>query len=249
MSIVSLSCLAPNISLSFNNYHISPSSMSNLDDSYISPTEEDIVYAETLLPNYVITASGILPNELSNLEKLLYTTNNFFYNFASMVSSSAQKKQFRNTATDHKTLKSHAKVQSKKFRDLCKQIVLVTQEPGVKVNFGQNDKFITKTEKSLRNKITQDAKINNISLEEATSQISDALRGTITVQTKRAMESVAQRINETAKLYNCKVLWKNFYNNPTDKGYVGLHAKILLPFRNRHGKICQIVTELQVHDE
>lgn len=83
----------------------------------------------------------------------------------------------------------------------------------------------------------------------ATSQISDAVRGTIVVKTTEELEKTIANINEYVKAFDGKILWRNYYKNPAETGYIGVHANILNIFKRPDGKIRQIISEIQIHDE
>lgn len=95
-----------------------------------------------------------------------------------------------NTATNHETLREDAKAAAPKFIESIRKISKTT---GGDANFGPGGMFVIKTEGSLKRKITRDSRAEKISVEQATQKITDAIRGTIIVDSEEQIQSITKK--------------------------------------------------------
>ena len=112
------------------------------------------------------------------------------------------------------------------------------------------DKEIVKSETSLSRKVIQDASHLNISQSEAVTKIRDALRGTLIVNTPKQVPLIAKAIQDFVARQGGEVIFRNFWEEERADGYVGVHAKILLPFFDQEQETVEkkyVIAEIQIH--
>lgn len=159
------------------------------------------------------------------------------------ISSSTNKLEL-NSATNHKNLRYDAEIVAPHFIENVRKI---SKETGGDANFGPGDMFAIKGEDSLKRKIAGDSQSEKISIEQATQKISDALRGTIIIDSEEQMQSITKKTAEWVEAEGGSISWKNIFQEQRDDGYIGIHGKILLPFISDTGENRQIRCELQLH--
>jgi hypothetical protein len=185
----------------------------------------------------------VVPNCPSLVSKIFNCTKNYFNQKIGNIYGSWEELGF-NTATNHKNLRKDAKVVAPKFIESLKKISKAT---GGDANFGSEDMFAIKSEGSLKRKIASDSRAEKISREQATQKISDAIRGTIIVDSEEQIQTITKKINEWIEREGGEISWKNIFQEERDDGYVGIHGKILLPFTTHKGEKRRIRCELQLH--
>lgn len=131
------------------------------------------------------------------------------------------------------------------FKKACQKIALITDS---RINFGPGDKNIIKTRDSLMSKVLEDSKQLGISPEQATAKIGDALRGTLITDRAEQIPYIIEEIKEFVARSGGAVLFKNLWKQERETGYVAIHAKVYIPFKNKK-KVRYIMIELQVHLE
>lgn len=114
------------------------------------------------------------------------------------------------------------------------------------VDFGPEGGFIIKSKESLTSKVARDARTLKISEAEAISKIGDALRGTLIVDDPSRIADLMASIEDYAAAHRGKVVFKNLWEENRESGYVGIHAKLLLPCFS-HGKVHYLMAEMQIH--
>jgi len=120
---------------------------------------------------------------------------------------------------------------------------------GTKANFGPNNQYAMKSRASLINKVKRDSNEFKISDEEAVTLIGDALRGTLILNDLSQIPTVVAEIINYAKDHDARVTFKNLWAEDRESGYVGIHAKLLLPLHNSEKGKAQryILAEMQIH--
>lgn len=120
---------------------------------------------------------------------------------------------------------------------------------GGQLNFGPGNQYIVKSRQSLVSKVKQDASELQLSEEEAVARISDALRGTIIVDDLEKIPHVIVEILDYAYEHGTKVIFKNIWQEDRDSGYIGIHAKILLPLPQIDvlAEKRYVLAEMQIH--
>jgi len=149
-----------------------------------------------------------------------------------------------NTAKDYNHLQKDAKAVAPKF---IENIKIISKNSGAEPYFGPGDCFALKKAGSLKRKIIQYSRLRRISVEQATQQIGDALRGTIIVDHEEQIQDLIRKVNEWVSQEEGNVVWKNGFLEGRDDGYVGIHGKILLPFIGPKRERREVQCELQVH--
>ena len=150
-----------------------------------------------------------------------------------------------NSAGSEQELINHANTLAPAFRDMCRD---VSKKVGREVNFGPGDRCIVKAPESLHRKVAQDARVMGADQRDSLSKIGDALRGTLIVEKPGDIKNV---VNEVIKLVNDQggqVVFKNLWAEERQSGYMGVHAKILLPLA-KEGPDSEktLIVELQIH--
>lgn len=123
----------------------------------------------------------------------------------------------------------------------------IAEETNSSVNFGPNDKNMIKNEESLTRKVQQDSKLLEISEEDALSKIGDALRGTIVTDDPRNIKQIVDKISTYVERNGGKITFKNLWAEERESGYVGVHAKLLLPIPSEEGETKYVMAEMQIH--
>jgi hypothetical protein len=164
----------------------------------------------------------------------------------STLSSSERSLLWENNSKNVDDLLKDAKSLAPSFKEDFKCIALKT---GANAFFGQNDQNILKTRESLISKVQRDAHVLELSEEEAVAKIGDVLRGTIIVDRLDQIPIVIDHIINYADYKDGQVMFKNIWTEDRQSGYVGIHAKLLLPLpldeeskEQRH-----LLAEMQIH--
>lgn len=121
---------------------------------------------------------------------------------------------------------------------------------GTTIFFGADDQHIVKARDSIANKVSRDARTLNVSEEEAIAKISDALRGTIIVDDFFQISAVIAEIIRYVDYKDGEVVFKNIWTEERKQdGYVGIHAKILLPmpYQEPFTEQRTLIAEMQIH--
>lgn len=157
-----------------------------------------------------------------------------------------ESERWENSARTIDELLEDAKMAADSFRKSCLNIADKTHSIAY---FGHNDQSLIKERASLTNKVKQTAEELGISREDAVTKIRDALRGTIIVDYPEQVVGVVEAINEFALSENRKAIFINTWEDNRPSGYVGVHAKILLPIRDEDGELIDrnIIVEIQIH--
>lgn len=210
------------------------------------------------IPNYVLEEQAIanglgggyydnqlhevIPKIPSLINRIFECTKTYISNKIGSIYSGNQ--LGLNTATNLTNLRDDAQAAATKFIKIINKVSEVT---GGEANFGPGDMFAIKSENSLIKKIANDARLEQISTEQATKKIGDALRGMIIVDSEDMIQSIVKKTNEFVEQEGGEVIWKNIFQENRDDGYIGIHGKILLPFTDQNGENRQIRSELQLH--
>lgn len=150
-----------------------------------------------------------------------------------------------NTASSISEILSDAKKLSPIFQKICRDVANIKK---CRVNYGPNDKCIIKSEESLTRKVKQDAHVMGISETDSLKKIGDALRGTLIVKRPSEIASIVDLIAKKVKDIGGSIVVKNLWAEDRLSGYVGVHAKILLPVPVEKGeKQKYLIVELQIH--
>jgi hypothetical protein len=154
---------------------------------------------------------------------------------------------WKNSATTIDDLLRDARLMAPFFKADFEYIASIT---GAETYFGINDQHIVKTRESLVSKVQRDAKNLQITEEEAIGKISDTLRGTLIVDDIFQIASVIAEIIHYVDYKDGQVIFKNLWKEDRKQdGYVGIHAKMLLPIWPLENPAEQryIITEMQIH--
>ncbi len=154
---------------------------------------------------------------------------------------------WKNTARTVEQLLKDAQSAALLFKQGCLQIA---EETNSRTYFGMGDKEIVKSETSLSRKVIQDASHLNISQSEAVTKIRDALRGTLIANTPKQVPLIAKGIQDFVSRQGGEVIFRNFWEEERADGYVGVHAKILLPFFDQEQETVEkkyVIAEIQIH--
>lgn len=154
---------------------------------------------------------------------------------------------WKNTAQTIEQLLKDAQTAAPLFKEACLQIA---EETDSLTYFGTGDREIVKSETSLRRKVIQDASHLNISQSEAVTKIRDALRGTLIAKTPKQISLIAKAIQDFVSRQGGEVIFRNFWEEERADGYVGVHAKVLLPFFDQEQEILKqkyVIAEIQIH--
>ena len=161
--------------------------------------------------------------------------------------SSKESALWENSAHSIEDLLKDAKQAAPLFRLGCLQIAKETRSEPF---FGPGGREIVKSEKSLTRKVLDDSAKAGISQEQATLKIRDALRGTLIADRPEQVSLIAAKIQEFVNRQGGEVIFKNFWNEEREDGYVGVHAKILFPFHiAQEGESIKkiVIAEVQIH--
>jgi hypothetical protein len=153
---------------------------------------------------------------------------------------------WENSAKNVDELLQDAHAISASFKKDFQYIASVT---GTVVHFGPNDQNIVKTRESLIRKVQQGIRQHHVSESEAVGDIPDAIRGTIIVDHLLKIPSVISEIINYVDYRGSQVIFRNIWMENRETGYVGIHAKILLPLPKPEGLAEQrnILAEIQIH--
>lgn len=155
---------------------------------------------------------------------------------------------WENSAHNIEELLTDASTTAPTFLELTENIAAQT---GSITNFGVENQHMIKSYESLSRKIQKDSIDLGISETAATSKIGDSLRGTLITDTAEKVQRVVEMIKFDANALGGKAVFKNYWEHSRDdSGYIGVHAKIILPVPElNRGEMSkrQIVTELQIH--
>lgn len=154
---------------------------------------------------------------------------------------------WKNSATTIDDLLQDARLMAPSFKADFEYIAAIT---GAETYFGTDDQHIVKARESLASKVQRDAKSLQITEEEAIGKISDTLRGTLIVDDIFQIASVIAEIIHYVDYKDGQVIFKNLWKEDRKQdGYVGIHAKMLLPIWPIENSAEQryIITEMQIH--
>ncbi|MBH1988976.1 MAG: hypothetical protein I8H75_05285 [Myxococcaceae bacterium] len=159
---------------------------------------------------------GTVSPTLDSFSEAAFWKNSASYNTASDLFSAAER-----NVNEFTTM----------FRNISSQV------PGAQVSFGPGDQFAMKSLNSLEDKIQR---MTDAGRTNPVQWVSDALRGTIIVNTPTQMAQVVSLLN---KNFPGKIIFSNKFNEaPYKTGYVGVHGGIL--YQNADDSI---LAEMQVH--
>ena len=122
----------------------------------------------------------------------------------------------------------------------------IARQKGVIANFGPGNEFSVKSRASLIDKVDRYAKALEVSKTEAVMKIGDALRGTIIVDAVEKIPEIIALIADYADKQGAKVVFNNLWAEDRESGYVGIHAKLLLPV-TQEGGVRYLMAEMQIH--
>lgn len=122
----------------------------------------------------------------------------------------------------------------------------IARQKGVIANFGPGNEFSVKSRASLVDKVDRYAKALEVSKTEAVTKIGDALRGTIIVDEVEKIPEIIALIADYADKQGAKVVFNNLWAEDRESGYVGIHAKLLLPV-SKEGGTHYLMAEMQIH--
>ena len=132
------------------------------------------------------------------------------------------------------------------FKESFQNIALAVKG---RVNFGPGDQSLIKSHESLINKVNRDASDLHLSEEEAIAKIGDTIRGTIIVDDLDKIPEVIVEILDYVDQHEAKVVFKNMWKEDRESGYIGIHAKLLLPLPQTEAfaEKRYILAEMQIH--
>ena len=154
---------------------------------------------------------------------------------------------WKNSAPTVDLLIEDAKKAAPDFQRKC---LLIAKLTASRASFGPEDKMICKSKASMERKILQDMESSGMSEDRALERLSDALRGSIIASRPEQIPQIVTMIQKLFDGYSDKVVFKNFWTDEKDSGYVGLHAKILFPVRENGKKSNEekfVIAEIQIH--
>lgn len=161
-------------------------------------------------------------------------------------SSTHENEIWRNSADTIDLLIEDAKVAAPTFLEICKEISVNT---GSGISFGINNRSMIKSKKSILRKVDEVILEEKVVEREAVKKVRDSLRGTIIAETPEEIPFIIESIKKIAQNKGCEVIFINIWEENRLSGYVGIHAKLLLPFNDdKNGSINRkIITEIQIH--
>lgn len=132
------------------------------------------------------------------------------------------------------------------FQEKCFEIAKKTHSIA---NFGIGNASMIKSKKSLRLKVKQTMREEGIQESRTVKKIRDALRGTIIADVPEQIPSIIQEIKDFAREEGEEVIFINAWEENRPSGYVGIHAKMLLPIHDAEGLESErkIIIEIQIH--
>lgn len=153
--------------------------------------------------------------------------------------------QWENTARTIQELQRDAKTMAPHFKEITQNIAKLTKTQAF---FGINDSQLVKNKKSLTRKVEQESYYLGISKEQTVAKIRDALRSTIIVENPEQIASIVEAIKNEVRKEEAEVIFHNYWIEERETGYVGVHAKILLPVSSNQSKEKRyIISEIQIH--
>lgn len=164
------------------------------------------------------------------------------------LASSKESALWQNKARSIKELVEDAQLVAPYFRKMC---IKIAKKTNSRATFGPGDAFIVKSEKSLSRKVFQDMQTIGISEKQAIARINDAVRGTIVTTSPDCIPQIIEEMKSYITKIGGKIVFRNYWEEERSSGYVGIHAKILLPILV---ETCPsetddgfILTEIQIH--
>jgi ppGpp synthetase/RelA/SpoT-type nucleotidyltranferase len=152
---------------------------------------------------------------------------------------------WKNSAESVDELLRDAQKVASYFRKSCKKIAEQTHS---KWNFGPGNVHMIKSKESLECKVLSQSETMGIPVEDAIAQVGDVVRGTIIAESSQDIPKIAEEIQTTICASGGQAAFLNFWQYERDSGYIGIHAKILLPVPGKTGsKEKFILVELQIH--
>lgn len=187
----------------------------------------------------------VIPNDFSETDKVWKQTKDQIAKMIGPIPSSSvlDSAKWENSSKTVDELLQDAKMKAPTFKKDFQEIAL---KQGAMANFGPGNEFIVKSKGSLTGKVNRDAMALNLSEAEAISQIGDALRGTIITDDVKKIPGIISSIVDYADKQGAKVVFKNLWLEERESGYVGIHAKLLLPVAQEDGTHF-ILAEMQIH--
>lgn len=156
-----------------------------------------------------------------------------------------QSNLWENSAKTIDDLLKDARLTAPYFKEKCVQIAKKTDAVAY---FGAGDESIVKSRASLTRKVKRISQELGVSEEQAVSRVRDALRGTIAVDTPEQISLVVDAIKEFAQSEKREVVFINIWEENRLTGYIGVHAKLLLPVYEKQMCIQKnIIVEIQIH--
>lgn len=151
----------------------------------------------------------------------------------------AESAQWQNTSRTIDALLLDVRQLAPSFLENCSYISLKTDS---KLSFGPENAHMIKSKKSLKRKVKQDSQKIGITKEMAVTKIGDALRGTIITSSPTQIKPITEEIKAYAQRVGGKVFFRNYWEEDRQSGYVGVHAKLMLPAGDHW-----VLAELQIH--
>lgn len=150
---------------------------------------------------------------------------------------------WQNSATSIDELLEDAQISAFHFFNACKNIAKKTNS---RISFGPENAYLIKSKKSLSRKVTRDAQEIGISEEQAVAKIGDVIRGTIITDSPDNIPRIVEEIKDWVAEAGGEVFFRNYWIEERQSGYVGIHAKLILPVDEYHVEKF-ILAELQIH--
>jgi len=147
--------------------------------------------------------------------------------------------RWKNSARTVDELLFDVKQVSPGFLENCSYIALKTDS---RLSFGPNNAHMVKSKKSLKRKVKQDSRKIGISAALAVSKIGDGLRATIITYSPQQIRPITEEIKAYVNREGGYVFFRNYWEEDRQSGYVGIHAKLFLPYEER-----MVLAELQIH--
>lgn len=113
-------------------------------------------------------------------------------------------------------------------------------------NFGPGNEYLLKSKESLVDKIERNRDAWKVSEGEAVRHIGDSLRGTLIVDQLDKIPELVRSMMAYADEHGGRVDFKNLWKEDRESGYVGIHARLLLPVATAEGTH-YILAEMQIH--
>ena len=160
--------------------------------------------------------------------------------------SNPRSASWENSADSIERLLEDAERAGPHFQEKCFEIARKTHSVA---NFGIANASLIKSKKSLRFKVKQTMREEGIPESLTVKKIRDALRGTIIADVPEQIPSIIQEIKDFASEEGEEVIFINAWEENRPSGYVGIHAKMLLPIHDAEGLESErkIIIEIQIH--